>query len=224
MLGDIARALAQAGDPRFLVVLAKGVVVSVLALLALVAAAGWAAAQAGWEVAIPWIGQIDLGAGLAIGGVILASIFLMVPVAALCVGVFLDDVAAAVEARHYPAAGPGRALGFFAGLGEAARVAAAILVLNTLGLAAYLVAGPLAPLVFWALNGFLIGREYFVLVAARHLGAEAARMSRRRHALSIWALGTAVAIPLTIPVVNLFAPIFGVAAFTHFYHRRALRG
>jgi CysZ protein len=30
------------------------------------------------------------------------SVFLMVPVASMFTGLFLEDVAAAVEARHYP--------------------------------------------------------------------------------------------------------------------------
>ena len=30
----------------------------------------------------------------------------------------------------------------------------------------YLVSGPLAPLIFYAVNGYLLGREYFELVAA----------------------------------------------------------
>jgi uncharacterized protein involved in cysteine biosynthesis len=78
---------------------------------------------------------------------------------------------------------------------------------------------PAAPLVFWAVNGFLLGREYFQLVALRRLRPEAAAELRRRHAGRIWLAGTAMAVPLSVPVVNLLVPILGVAVFTHQVHR-----
>jgi uncharacterized protein involved in cysteine biosynthesis len=73
--------------------------------------------------------------------------------------------------------------------------------------------------VFWAVNGWLLGREYFQLVAARRLGHRAATQLRKRHALQIWALGAVMAVPLSVPVVNLFVPVLGVAAYCHMYHR-----
>ena len=80
---------------------------------------------------------------------------------------------------------------------------------------------PLAPFVFWLVNGFLLGREYFALVARRRLGPEAAAELGRRHAGRIWLAGTAMAVPLSVPVLNLVVPILGVAVFTHQFHRMA---
>ena len=71
------------------------------------------------------------------------------------------------------------------------------------------------------MNGYLLGREYFALVARRRLGAEAAAALGRRHLARIWFLGTAMAVPLSVPVVNLVVPILGVAVFTHQFHRMA---
>jgi len=42
---------------------------------------------------------------------------------------------------------------------------------------------------------------------------------RKRHWLRVWAAGTLMAIPLSIPLVNLLIPILGVATFTHQFHR-----
>jgi uncharacterized protein involved in cysteine biosynthesis len=48
-----------------------------------------------------------------------------------------------------------------------------------------------------------------------------ARQLRRRHGWQIWLAGALMAIPLTIPVVNLVVPILGAATFTHLFHRLA---
>ena len=76
-----------------------------------------------------------------------------------------------------------------------------------------------APLIFWGLNGFLLGREYFQLVALRRLGREGAEQMRQEHGFQIWMAGALMAIPLTIPLLNLLIPVLGAATFTHLFHR-----
>ncbi len=94
-----------------------------------------------------------------------------------------------------------------------------ILVANILALILYLFAGPFIPLVFWAVNGYLLGREYFTLAAMRHLGRDGARALRKRNAGTLWLAGALMAAPLSIPVVNLLVPVLGAATFTHLFHR-----
>ena len=53
----------------------------------------------------------------------------------------------------------------------------------------YLVLGPFIPVAFWALNGFLLGHEYFLLVATRRLGRQGARAMRGRHRGKVWLAG-----------------------------------
>jgi CysZ protein len=79
---------------------------------------------------------------------------------------------------------------------------------------------PIAGLpLFYAVNGFLLGREYFTVVAMRRIGRRAAKDMRRRHGALIWMAGVLMAVPLTVPVLNLVVPIIGAATFTHIYHR-----
>jgi CysZ protein len=81
---------------------------------------------------------------------------------------------------------------------------------------------PLAyPFVFYLLNGFLLGREYFMIAALRREGPEGAKALRRANAGQIWLAGCLMALPLTIPFVNLVIPVLGAATFTHLYHRLA---
>jgi uncharacterized protein involved in cysteine biosynthesis len=56
-------------------------------------------------------------------------------------------------------------------------------------------------------------------VALRRLPREEAARLRRRHGLQIWAAGVLMAVPLTVPVVNLLVPVLGAATFTHLFHR-----
>ena len=41
--------------------------------------------------------------------------------------------------------------------------------------------------------------------------------------LTIWVAGILMALPLTIPVMNLIVPILGVATYTHIFHRLTAR-
>jgi len=86
-----------------------------------------------------------------------------------------------------------------------------------------LVCGPLAPFVFWIVNGYLFGREYFELVALRRLQGPEMKTLRRGNAMQIWLSGTLMAVPLSVPVVNLVVPVIGVATYTHMFHRLSRR-
>jgi uncharacterized protein involved in cysteine biosynthesis len=224
LIGDIARALGQLGDRRFLLVVAKAVASTVLLLAGLSWVAGWGAGFLPTDLGEwPLVGQVTLPEtglqGLAVGAVLVASVFLMIPVAAIVIGFFLEDVAEAVEARHYPALPSARPPGLVANLVNALRFAAIVVFANLLALILYFFSGPLAPLVFYAVNGYLLGREYFELVAARHMPFREAVALRRRHRLRAWAAGTLMAVPLTIPILNILVPVLGVATVTHQFHR-----
>ena len=93
-----------------------------------------------------------------------------------------------------------------------------LILANILALVLYLIFAPLAPFIFYLMNGFLLGREYFTLVAMRRIGRQNAKAARKRHMATIWTAGTLMAIPLSIPILNLLIPIFGAATFTHIYH------
>jgi CysZ protein len=223
-LTDIGRGVAQIGDRRFLTVLVRALVLTALAL----ALAAWAfvAGIGGLlpeSVELPWIGSVafldDLAFWAAVGGVLVLSVFLMVPVAAAVVGFFLEGIAEAVEERHYPSLPPARKIPLATQIGDALRFFGLVVAVNLFALAIYLTLAPLAPFVFWIVNGFLLGREYFQLVALRRADPLEAKALRNKHFATIWLTGTAMAIPLSIPIVNLFVPIAGVAVFTHQFHR-----
>ncbi|MFK7942984.1 MAG: EI24 domain-containing protein [Paracoccaceae bacterium] len=228
LINDFFRALGQIPDPRFLWVLLKALGLTVLLLAGAAVGAGWLAtfiptSLGEWpligEVALPSIGL----QGLAVGGVLLASTFLMIPVAAMFVGFFLDQIADAVEARHYPNLPEPRRGTFVSDIGTAIRFTGTVVLVNLLAAIPYLILlfvfPPLAFAMAYGINGYMLGREYFELVAVRHVPAQEAASLRRRYWGRTWFAGILMAVPLTIPVMNLIVPVLGVATITHQYHR-----
>lgn len=223
MFDDFARAVGQLSDRRFLRVFFLGVGLTI----ALLAGATWALAwlvgglvpdePSLFGVTLDFAGNLASGATIAV--MLVASVFLMVPVAAAFTGLFLDDVAAAVESRHYPHLPPADPVPLGEALRESVSFLGVIVAVNLVALVLYFLVGPFAPVLFWIVNGYLLGREYFQLVAMRRVGRSGARAARRRHMPEIWIAGTLMAAPLSIPIVNLFVPILGAATFTHLYHR-----
>lgn len=218
------RALGQLGDRRF----RRVVLIGMLLALALLVAVYAGFLQLMWwmtpdQVEIPFVGPVtgvDTLLGWASLLVMLGlSVFLMVPVAAAFSGLFLEDVADAVEDRHYPHLPPATPLTLGEGLRQSVNFLGLVLAVNAVALFLYPMVGPAVPLLFWVVNGFLLGREYFTLVALRRLPPGDAAALRRRNWLRIWIAGTLMAAPLSIPVLGLVIPVLGVATFTHLFHR-----
>lgn len=226
LLIDFGRALGQMGDRRFLraLLLSLGITILGLALLFWAVMLGLGAVLPA-TVTLPWVGEVgfvdDLLSWGAVGLMLALSVVLMTPVAAGVVGFFLDGVAGAVEGKYYPGLPPVVEVGLARQIGESLRFMALVIALNAVALILYFVAPPVAPVVFLLLNGFLLGREYFQLVATRRLGPERATALGKARFWRVWLAGTLMALPLTVPVLNLLVPIFGVAVFTHQYHRMA---
>jgi uncharacterized protein involved in cysteine biosynthesis len=207
----LALALGQLADPRLRAPLLKSLGLTLAAFAALWAGLGWAIAhtrffETGW---------LDVGAG-ALGGVaaVLLSLVLFPSVVAACLGLFLEEVAAAVEARHYPGLEPPRRRAALAEFAGALGLVAVALAVNLAVLPLYLVPG-LNLAVFLATNGFLLAREYVTMSAARRLDSPDARRLWRDRRGQAWLAGAAIAALSTVPVVNLAAPVVAVATATH---------
>ncbi|KAA2312371.1 hypothetical protein DL237_17260 [Pseudooceanicola sediminis] len=227
--GAFARALGQVFDPRFRRVLFLGLGLTIGLLVAVTAALMWVLGWAvGDSVTLPFVGPVtwlnDLASASGFLVMMLASVFLMIPVSSGIMGFFLEEVADAVEEEHYPALPPAQGVPFIETLMDTLGFTGVIIVANLLALILYLIFAPLAPFIFWGMNGFLLGREYFTLAAMRRVGRDGAQVLRRRHAGTIWFAGTLMAIPLSVPILNLVVPILGAATFTHIYHGLARRG
>ncbi|MDW3118800.1 EI24 domain-containing protein [Roseovarius pacificus] len=222
------KALSQIGDPRFRKVLWRGIGLTLLLLAGITALLVWGV---GWMVGdtvtlpllgeVQWVDNVISWAFVAL--MFVMSVFLMVPVASAFVSMFLDEVAEAVEDRHYPGLPKVAGVPLRDGIIDGLSAMGVLIVANILALLLTLVL-PIAGLpVFYAVNGFLLGREYFTVAAMRRLGRAGATQMRKKHGLTIWMAGVLMAVPLTVPILNLVVPILGAATFTHLFHRLQAR-
>lgn len=165
----------------------------------------------GWRV-VNWL--IDL---FSIVGVALLSWLLFPAVVTAVTGLFLERVAAAVEALDYPGRGPPRRQSLRESLWLPLRLMLLSIALNLLALPIYALV-PLANVVlFLALNGYLLGREYFELVALRRLDLPRARSLRHRVGGRVFAAGVTVAAIFAVPVLNIVAPVIATMFMVHLF-------
>lgn len=218
-----ALALGQLSDPRFRRVFFIGIGLTLALLIAITTGALWLMdAITPEQLWVPILGEVqwldDLISWGAAFLLFFLSTFLMIPVASAITSMFLDDVADAVEAKHYLDLPRTGSVPFGDALRDTVNFFGLLVLANALAIILYLFFPPAAPLIFWGMNGFLLGREYFTMVAIRWVGRTAAADLRRQYRPTIWAAGTLMAIPLSIPLLNLLIPILGAATFTHLFH------
>lgn len=160
---------------------------------------------------IPWLGGI--------GSAVLA--WMLFPgITPLVISFFDARITRLIEAHAYPGTPPPQPAAFLPELLHDLRFALTALGLNILVLPLYLLPGLNLFLFYW-LNGYLLGREYFVMAARRHMPVAEANALRRRHAGVVTAGGALLTFLATVPVLNLLAPFWGVALMVHLYHLTA---
>jgi len=221
------KAIAQLSDARFrgLVWRALAIALAVFAgLWALAwwgveaggaALAAWLGADSWWGTAVEWL--VALG-GLA--GVLVASFLLFPAVMGLAQQFYLEDAAARVEARHYPDLPPTAGQPLLEGVKDGVELALATVAVNVIALPIYLLlVPPVNVIVFYGVNGYLLGREYFEVVAVRRLDRARVKALRRAHRGRVIAAGVVIAVLMTLPGVNLLAPVIAAAFMVHVVER-----
>lgn len=218
VISALFKAFGQFGDPRIRRVVWRSVglalVVLVVLAVALWFAVDWLAGLQGWMESVA-----DWGAAF----VVLVLAWLLFPAAvSLTVGLFLEDAAEAVEARHYPALPKARAQSVREAIATGTRFALVAIGLNLLALPFYLAlmfVPPFNLVLFYALNGYLLGREYFEMVALRRLDERQTRAMRRARSGEVFVAGALIAFLMTVPFVNLVAPVIATAFMLHLFER-----
>src|ERR1700726_2093886 len=162
---------------------------------------------------VSWIVSIAAGLGVVFGGILL-----MPAITSLVASVFVDEVADHVEREHYPAERPGVALPFGLAIREGIRTALLTILVYLIALPFVFLAGA-GFLAFFIATAWLLGREYFELAAMRFRPPEEAKAMRRENATTIFVAGLIIAAFVSIPIVNLATPLFGMAFMVHMHKR-----
>ncbi len=208
-------------DPRLWLVVAGCSLASLLCFVGLWwlvrAGVGWISAA--WPSAAGWLhyGQGTLG--------FIAALLLFPATFIFLASFFQERVADIVESRHYPELPPANGAPLWQAMTAAARLFMVILAVNILALPVYLA-------LFWflgtgaflmlAVNGLITGREYFEITALRRMSASEMHAIRSKNRFPLFLAGTAIASLGFIPVLNLIAPVVGIAIMVHICHGRQL--
>ena len=217
MFAALTKAFAQLDDPRLQRILlwSVGLALGVLLALGLLL----------WFVVVhlhlfswAWLESLfEWGSGL----VIAVLLILLFPAAiSATIGLFLEAVAEAVEGRHYPGMAHPRAQSIHEAILSGLKFALVAILLNLAALPVYVVGIFLPPLnvfVFYGLNGYLLGREYYETVALRRLDGKQASEVRRRNRWRVFLAGVAITVLLTVPLLNLIAPVIATAFMVHVF-------
>jgi CysZ protein len=212
MVSALLRALADLTDPAVRRLTALGLALALAIFLLVWTAVAILLARAALFEWAPLNWLVDLLGGLAVLGV---SWLVYPAVVTIAMGFFLDRIADAVEALHYPENGLARRASVAETVATTARLMAITLLLNLLALPIYLLMPGVNILVFLGINGYLFGREYFEVVALRRFEPHAARAARRRAGARVFAAGVVIAGLFAIPLVNLIAAVIATAFMVH---------
>jgi len=206
----IAKTLGQLNDPPIRSVIGKTLGLAILAYILFVALVylliGWLSGLSGWLEGLAQFGGVFFA--------VVIAWFIFPSVAAAIAGIFADEVIDAVEAKHYPFLATGKPVPMLAAVLDGLKLAGISLVVNIAALP-LLVIPPVYVLFTWGVNGWLLGREYFEMVALRRMDRASAHELRRRHNRTFTIAGVMIAVCLTIPFVNLLAPVLGAAFMVH---------
>jgi CysZ protein len=219
MISAFARAIAQLPEPAFRAVFLKSFAVT-LVVIVLVGVLAGAAIEYLWVTYDLWFsGWISGAAGSLI---FVIAIWLFSPAVATMVitTFFMGEILEAVEREHYPQDRPGKDLPLAQELYVGIRFLVVLVALNLVMLVPYVFLALLFGigfLVYFALNGYLMGREYFEAVAHRYSDIASAKALRRRERGRILVAGIVIAVLFTIPIVNFFAPIIAPVAMIHIF-------
>ena len=200
MIDGLFLALGQLGDRVFMRVLLRSLFWSLILVVLATWGVGWAVqfipptGYAWLDTAIHW---------LSTGSFVVLLWFIFPAVAGLVISLYLDDIAEAVERRHYPNDPPGQALSAVAAVSYGIRFGLLVLVVNLVALPFYLFG--------------LIFAGAGLLLYLRQTDPRQAALIRKRFGGRIFVIGLLVAFAFTIPVLNLLAPLIATAWMVHVF-------
>ena len=230
MLDAAIKALTDMLRPRLRSVLIKSILLA-LALIVVIgivlqrllasladSGAAWAEQTSGFAPHAAWAALAWFLSIMATLGIVTGAVFLMPAVTNVVGSFFVDDVADAVERAHYPADLTGLALPIFTAVIEGLKFALLSVLVYVVALPFVLFAG-FGVLILFVANSYLLGRNFFELAAMRFYPPSEAKLLRKRNAGYVFFAGMVIAAFVSIPVVNLATPLFGMALMVHMHKR-----
>jgi CysZ protein len=158
-----------------------------------------------------WLSYLSTAGELAASLFVVVLVIALSPAISMAVGGILFDIAAE-RVEKAIGAPEGRSLPIYEGIWNGARIALPALALNLIAIPLYFVP-VLNAVTFYALNAFLMWREYAAVTATRRMSYAEAVTLRKRHGGAIFLVG------LACSFIPFFAPLVGASAMTRLMHR-----
>ena len=210
---------SQLPDPAFRRVIIKAILLSVFVFVFLAIIVWFVLSETNFFTF--WL--FETFADMLGGFTAIVIAWLLFPtLASFFITLFLEDIVEAVESRHYPGVILEKLNNPSATFIISLRFTAIALLLNILAIPFYFFTiwfPPMGIFVFYCLNGYLLGREYFELVALRHIKMEDIPSIRQSNRWQLFLFGSVTTFLFTIPIINFLAPILGVTGMTHFFRK-----
>ena len=160
---------------------------------------------------------------------LLALIFgalLLPPITIIIGSIYSDSIVDHIEKKYYPSRLGMRQIKFSELGFSISKNFCITITVNTLLAPLYLI-GTFFPiisfLIFYSVNGYLIGKELFETVASRHLEMKDRYLLKKQNNSKVIIGGIIMVGISTIPILNLIAAVLGIVFMTHFFHSLALK-
>jgi CysZ protein len=210
-------------EPGLRTIFFKTVILSIFAILTIVYM-GWTLFSA-YQVFDVWL----LGPILSWASGFLALIFgalLLPPITIIIGSIYSDDITDQIEKKYYPSRVGKRQIKLSELLFSSGKNFGITIIVNILLAPLYLI-GTFFPiitfLVFYSVNGYLVGKELFETVASRHLDMKDRYLLKKQNNGKVIIGGVIMVGISTIPILNLIAAVLGVVFMTHLFHSLALK-
>jgi len=217
MIASTFRAMRDVLSPEFRSILWKAIGLTLLVFIGLLAAL-WVGSAALLVLPWPWLDEVIAGAASLV--LLVVFFFLMAPVTAIFAGLFLDTAADIVEVSHYPGDTKGNPPSAWSSAVMGLQFGLLVLAVNIVILPTVFLGIGVA--IMLIANAYLLGREYFTMVAMRHMPARQAANLRKINSGRVWAAGLVPAGLALIPFLNILVPLFSTSYFVHIFKKIAM--
>jgi len=179
----------------------------------------------GWSWLDEYSGGLSTAGFWLVAG--FGSYILFPGVVTMVMGLLTDKIADAVEEEYYPNRLGAREVPYADLVLGAAKLTLIMLAVNLVFVIPYIIlffmGGFPFIILFVAVNGYMLGREYFEMVAVRHMDQHDRNALRRANSGSLFMGGALIAGMFMVPFLNILAPIIGAAVMTHIFQHIVAR-
>ena len=145
------------------------------------------------------------------------------PLMAVLGSIYSEEIAHHVEKKHYPNRVGHRFVGVAESIKTGGRLLFKCFIVNILLTPIYIVGGffpIISVLIFFGVNGYLLSRELFEIVASRHFERNDRVLFWRANRGGSIFIGVIIICLSAVPLLNLISAMLGIIITTHFFQYR----